>query len=243
MKKLLLTAVVLAGGFVAANAEEVSYAPEAGSFSTEIQFNPFKGSSAVFSNGSSISDGAVFSGTYFVTNKFAVTFDLGLGGQNKKTVQYDDPTSDNAKVTRDNKNYYGTFTLGLGAKYYFYNYKRINLYCGAKAAYYHDFAGSKTQYYNDKEDVTSWTWANVNGDYKTGNGFGIYANTGIDFSIYKGLYVGAEINVGFKDTIYRGATAKEFANGVTETTKSKVGGHDLNGGFGVSPVFRLGWNF
>lgn len=246
MKKLLVSAVVVLSGVAVASAQnnqvQESYAPQAGSFSTEIQFNPFKGDGGVFSNGSSISNGAVFSGTYFITDNFAATFDFGLGGTNKKTVTYDDPTADNPKETQNKKTYNGTFTLGLGVKYYFYNYKRINLYCGAKAAYYHDFAGTKSvdvyDPYNKKE-LDSWTWNNEG----TGNGFGIYANTGIDFSIYKGLYLGAEINVGFKDTIKTGATFKSYDAGVTEVVKNKVGGHEFNGGFGVTPVFRLGWNF
>ncbi|MCH5227688.1 MAG: hypothetical protein J1F16_07755 [Muribaculaceae bacterium] len=244
MKKLLVAALIL-GGAACANAQE-DYAPKAGNFSTELQFNPFGNSGSVFQNGSSISDGAVFSGTYFCTDNFAVTFDFGLGGTNKKTVQYVDPTADNPQEQSNTKTYNGTFTLALGAKYYFYNYKRVNLYCGAKVAYYHDFAGTKTVDVYDpvtQKDLDSWTWSNTANGKNTGNGFGIYANTGIDFSIYKGLYVGAEINVGFKDTIYRGATAKSFANGQTTTTKTKVGGHNLEGGFGVTPLFRVGWTF
>lgn len=242
MKKFLLT-IALMGGVLVSFAQrpphpqqEENYAPTAGSFSTEIQFNPFKGSDGVFSNGSSISNGAVFSGTYFMTDKFAVTFDFGLGGTNDKyNVQYNNPDNED-EVTSFEKKYNGTFTLGLGAKYYFYNYKRINLYCGAKVSYFHDFAGYKNVS-NVKDDVWSW---NNNG---TSNGFGIYANTGIDFSIYKGLYVGAEINVGFKDNINTGYTSKNKSNGVETEVKHKAGGHSFNGGFGVSPVFRLGWNF
>lgn len=252
MKKFLL-AIALVGGFVSANAQTESEefgAPKAGTFSTELQFNPFSSSGEIFSNGSTISNGAVFSGTYFLCDKFGVTFDFGLGGKNTKDVQYDDPYSDTPRETSYTKAYYGTFTLALGAKYYFYNYKRVNLYAGAKVAYFHDFAGTKNVDVYDpytEKNLDSWSWSNTYGEgddeKKTGNGFGIYVNTGIDFTVYKGLYVGAEINVGFKDVVNRGSTFKSFENGVTTTTKSKVGGHEFNGGFGVTPLFRIGWNF
>lgn len=241
MKKLLLSAVVLMGGVMCAYAEE-DYAPSKGSFSTEIQFNPFSAKDGnVFSNGSSISNGAIISGTYFVTDKFAVTMDFGLGGTNSKyDVAWDNP-DDEDMVTSFKTKYKGTFEIALGAKYYFYNYKRINLYCGAKVAYFHDFAGNKSvTKWAYGENVDMYNWNNQG----TANGFGVYASTGIDFSIYKGLYVGAEINVGFKDNIATGWTSKEkLSNGVVETTKHKAGGHDFQGGFGVTPVFRLGWNF
>ena len=58
MKKFLL-ALALVGTCVAANAQE-DFAPKAGNFSTELQFNPFSGKD-VFSNGGK------FSGAYFCT--------------------------------------------------------------------------------------------------------------------------------------------------------------------------------
>lgn len=223
MKKLFLAAVLL-GSAVCANAQE-DFATQAGTFATEIQFNPFSGQN-VFSNG------GVFSGTYFCTDKFALMFDLGLSGTNKKNPQYD---QDDKEVSFT-RTYNGTFTFGIGAKYYFYNYKRVNLYAGAKVSYIHKFAGNKSVT-DIKNDYYTW---NNNG---TGNGFGAYAITGIDFSIYKGLYVGAEINAGFSDTIFTGSTAKVKDSQGTTTTKNKVGGHDFSGDFGVTPLFRIGWAF
>lgn len=225
MKKFLL-AVALLGGVFAANAqEEVSYAPKAGTFSTEVQFNPFSGKN-VFENG------GVFSGAYFLTDKFAVTLDFGLSGTNTKDVSYDSNDKEAGYV----KEYEGKFTLGLGAKYYFYNYKRLNLYCGAKVSYIHNFAGHKDC---TDIDADNYTWNNVG----TGNGFSIYATTGLNFNLYKGLYVGAELQAGFEDTVYTGATYKTKYNGKVDENKVKAGGHSFDGGFHVTPLFILGWSF
>lgn len=227
MKKLLL-AVALVGCAFGANAQE-DFAPKAGSFSTEIQFTPFS-SNAVFSNG------GVFSGAYFCSDKFAVMFDLGLEGTNKKSdLQYEGENPE--EVTGFTKTYKGTFTIALGAKYYFYNYKRVNLYAGAKVNYYHTFAGNK-EVFDVENDWYAW---DNNG---TGNGFGVWALTGINFNIYKGLYLGAELKAGFDDIIYVGSTAKvKGPDGTSETKYPAADGHNFNGGFKVTPTFILGWNF
>ena len=124
--------------------------------------------------------------------------------------------------------------LNLGYQRHFYQYKRVDLYAGGKVGYVHEFAGNKQQANDD-----NWTWNNAG----TGNGFSVYLNTGIDFYIYKGLYLGAEINLGFTDVLATKTTYKTCVGGKESETKSKVGGHDFNGGFDVSPRLRLGWTF
>lgn len=226
MKKLLLAAAILGSAFMA-NAQDDDFATEKGTFSTEIQFNPF--GSNVFSNG------GAFSGTYFVTDKQAITFSIGLSGTNEKTQSYDA----DGKEYEYNTKYNGEFSIGVGYKYYFLNYKRINLYAGANVNYIHKFAGDKTEGQMENVNKGDYTWTN-NG---TGNGFSVYATTGIDFSIYKGLYMGAEIKLGFKDTLKSGYKVKAVSGGQTFEQDYKAGGHTFNGGFSVVPVFRLGWAF
>lgn len=218
MKKLLVAAALLGSAFMA-QAEE-SFAPEAGDFSTEIQFTPFK------SDGTSFSMTA-FQGRYFWTDKDAVLFEIGLGGTNKKNV----PDTDGDAFTR---NYNGRFMINVGYQRHFYNYKRISLYAGAKVGYIHDFAGSKNQINDD-----NWSWNNEG----TGNGFNAYLTTGIDFYVYKGLYLGAEINLGMTDVIATNTTYKNCVAGHETESKTKVGGHDFSGGFDCNPRLRLGWTF
>lgn len=219
MKKFLLIAAVLGSAFMA-NAQE-EFAPAKGDFSTEIQFAPFSGSK-IFSNG------GVLQGRYFVTNKDAFLVEFGLSGSNEKSV----PDTENDKTFT--KSYDGKFTLSIGYQRHFYNYKRVDLYCGGKLGYIHEFAGEKEQYNAD-----NWTWNN-NG---TGNGFSLYLTTGIDFYVYKGLYLGAEINAGFEDVVAFNNTTKVCVNGTVDSDKTSMGGHKFNGGFSVQPLIRLGWKF
>lgn len=218
MKKFLLIAAVLGSAF-AVNAQN-EFAPQKGDFSTEIQFAPFSGNE-IFSNG------GILQGRYFFTNKDACVLEVGLRGTNNKEVNGDD----SSVYTRD---YEGRFQINLGYQRHFYQYKRVDLYAGGKIGYYHDFQASKESFGNN-----TWNWNNKG----TGNGFQLYVTTGIDFYVYKGLYVGAEINVGFQDTILMGYTEKSCVDGALTEIKTKKGGHDFSGGVDVQPLVRLGWTF
>lgn len=219
MKKILLVAA-LVGTAVMANAQE-SFAPKKGDISTEIQFNPFSGKE-IFSNG------GVLNGTYFFTNKDAAIIEFGLSGENNKDVP------DTNAPSAFNSSYNGEFVINIGYQRHFYNYKRLGLYCGGKIGYIHQFAGAKEQ-----QDVNNYVWNNQG----TGNGFNIYVTTGFNFFVYKGLYLGAEINLGFSDIVATNWRQKVVAEGVTTETKTAVGGHNFKGGFGVNPLIRLGWKF
>lgn len=218
MKKFLLAAALI-GSAMMANAEE-TFAPSAGTCSTEIQFAPF--SSQIFSTGGALSS------RYFLTSKDALVVEFGLSGTNNKDV---DDTANPDAFTKD---YKGRFVINLGYQRHYYNYKRIDLYCGGKLGYIHDFAGNK-----DQLNENNWTWNNSG----TGNGFNLYLTNGIDFYVYKGLYLGAEINIGFTDVVNTKYTTKTCVNGQTSTLKTTNGGHKFSGGFDVNPKFRLGWNF
>ncbi|MCH5214320.1 MAG: hypothetical protein J1E97_03935 [Muribaculaceae bacterium] len=220
MKKLLLLAV-LGSAVLTASAQDNQFAPKKGSFSTEIQFAPFSGTK-IFSNG------GVLQARYFCTSKDAFVVELGLAGTNDKDV----PNGDQSNTF--SSNYDGTFQLNLGYQRHFYTYKRLDLYAGGKIGYIHNFKAQKEQ-----ADENNWDWNNEG----TGNGFSLYATTGFDFYVYKGLYLGAELNVGFKDVIKSGATYKYKEDGVLTELKTKVGGHSFKGGFDVNPLIRLGWTF
>lgn len=219
----MIAAIILSSSALYARAEEENYAPQKGKFSTEIQFNPF-GEDGVFSNGGE------FRGAYMVSNKTALIFGVGLQGADSKVVNFDDDNLADGFV----RTYSGQVSIDLGFRYYFYNYKRINIYFGAEAAYIHQFAGEKLF-----QDNRNWTWSNAG----TGNGFGLAVNTGIDFYIYHGLYVGAEINLNYADVLLNGYTYKAVLNGERINEKLKAGGHIAAGGFDINPMIRLGWSF
>lgn len=218
MKKIFV-ALAFIGSVFCANAEE-SYAPKAGDVSTEIQFTPFADDGETFSM-------TALQGRFFLTDKDALLIELGLGGDNNKTS--------NTEVKNAYKSdYKGKFTLNLGYQNHFYNYKRVDLYAGAKVGLVHNFAAAKNQV-----DNNNWTWNNEG----TGTGFSAYLITGIDFYIYKGLYLGAEINAGFEDVLAANTTTKVCFEGKETEEKTTNGGHNFKGGFNVNPKIRLGWTF
>lgn len=224
MKKLTLIIVAALFSF-AGFAEEADFAPHKGDFMTEIQFNPFSGDQ-IFSNG------GVFQGKVFITDKSVFLFEAGINGintkENETSLSYE--YSDDSFVSA----YLGQVQIGAGYQYHFYNYKRIGLYAGFKLQYIYQFAGNKTQ-----ENENNWTWDNKG----TGNGFGFFVHTGIDFYVYKGLYVGAEISAGFKDILYSHYKIESSTDGTIERQTYRQGGHLFEGGFEVSPLIRLGWKF
>lgn len=224
MKKVLFAVALVAGTVSFANAEE--FAPEKGDFSLEIQFSPFK------SDGTSFTTQGI-NGRYFFSDKDALSFSLNIGGRNVKNV----PDTDHDQTF--DKGYYGNFSIDLGYQRHFYQYKRIDLYAGGKIGYGHDFAGR-----TDQVDDNNKTWRNYyDNDHMTSNVLRLYATTGIDFYVYKGLYVGAELNLGFTDAFAVNTKTKVTVNGNETEHKSKNGGHDFNGGFDVDPRIRLGWTF
>lgn len=223
-------AAVVAGSLFCANAEE-SYAPKAGDFSTEINFAPFAQNGNVFSM-------PALQARYFLTNKDAVTLELGLNGTNNKEVA-------NTEVSNAfNSSYNGTFSLDLGYQRMLYTAKRINIYGGAKFGYFRDFVAASSQ-----TDDNNKVWANyiagVNGQpgKYTANGIELYAVAGMDFYCYKGLFVGLEMNLGFRDAFAVNTNKKITVAGQTTEQKSHAGGHSFEGGFNVEPKFRLGYTF
>lgn len=227
MKKVLIALALVAGTVSFANAEE--FAPEKGDFSLEVQFSPFK------SDGTSFTTQGI-NGRYFFSDKDALSFSLNIGGRNVKNV----PDTDHDEIFE--KGYFGNFSIDLGYQRHFYQYKRIDLYAGGKIGYGHNFAGSTVQ--TDKDNKiwkNSFTYEGET--HNTQNVLRLYATTGIDFYVYKGLYVGAELNLGFEDAFAVKSTTKVTVAGNEVETKSKNGGHDFNGGFNVDPRVRLGWTF
>lgn len=224
MKKIVLAAVLALTGMACAQAED-TFAPKQGTISTEIKFSPFRDNGEVFSM-------PALSVSYYFTNRDAFLVELGLNGENHKYVADTDADESFEKW------YQGTFSINLGYQRHFYQYKRIDLYAGGKVGYIHKFAGHK-----DQSTDNNYEWGNYYKDYRTGNGFSIYATTGINFYIYKGLYVGAELNLGFEDVLASNTKTKTVTNGKETEVKSKTGGHDFLGGFNVDPKIRLGWSF
>lgn len=246
MKKVLFAAFALIATAAPAMAEE-DFAPAAGDLSLELQFDPFSDKHDTFSL-------ERLQATYMLSDKDGLRFGLGL---NVGTSKYT-PAEEVEKT--NTKNSWGDFQINLGYERHFFNYKRVDLYAGVEAVYTHAWAKTKAEKYNEifnnNGDVVgsyieSVETKNVAQDKdgnakRGGNAFAFNLFTGINFSIYKGLYVGAEIGLGFGFE----------NNGWVQTVTDNIGNTGLKDKgpktdktssfetkFYANPAFRLGWTF
>ncbi|MFG6391787.1 MAG: hypothetical protein K1V76_05715, partial [Candidatus Amulumruptor sp.] len=210
---------------------EESFAPEAGDFSLELQFNPFSNNFDTFKL-------ERLQGTYMLSDKDGLRFGLGLDVHNNKTIKNEDHDGHVSSK-------YGDFSINLGYERHFYNYKRVDLYAGAEIIYTHRWAGAKDEIYG-ADNVWSQTVESINNDgngHHAGNDFGFNLFTGINFSVYKGLYVGAELGLGldFENDCWS-RTKTTTLNG-TDETKGANKNEGFNLAFKANPALRLGWTF
>lgn len=232
MKKIFVAiATMLALGTMSVVADD-SFAPEAKDFSVEIQFNPFSTDFSTFKL-------ERLQGKYMVSNKDAIRFGIGITAHSSKTKSnesYDDYSSSK----------YGSFSIAFGYERHFFNYKRIDLYAGVEATFAHRWAGAKSESYNS-DGIWQSSYEKINydgnGNY-AGNDLGINAFTGINFSVYKGLFVGAELGLGLEHQSNDWQKTKSnYLKGNETTSKgsNKTTGFDL--AFKAVPALRLGWTF
>lgn len=213
-----------------AAAEETTYAPEANDFSLEVSFNPFSNDFSTFQLDQ-------IKARIFFTNKDALRIGLGFGvNSHKNTPKPDEEDDVWTKESGSN------FSLDLGYERNFYNYKRINLYGGAGLGFTWQKDVTTTQ--RLVADNTYGKEASYTGDW----GFYAKAFTGIDFFIYKGLFIGAELNlkIGVSNDIRPYTKGGYNDNGTwSDNYESKKGpkSSDFVLGLGAEPALRLGWCF
>ncbi|MCM1337516.1 MAG: outer membrane beta-barrel protein [Candidatus Amulumruptor caecigallinarius] len=245
MKKVILAAAIMAAAMPAMAQED--FAPEAGDISLELQFNPFSDNFETFKM-------ERLQGTYMFSEKDGLRFGLGLDLHNNKV------TPSELNEDANTKNSYGSFSINLGYERHFYNYKRIDLYAGVEAVYTHRWAkqtinsevgSGVTDPYTGNEIMIISTDEKFNyatdkdgKAFRGGNDFRFNLFTGINFSVYKGLYVGAELGLGLGFEHDSWQYDKINTPGVpeVETTKGNKGNSfDLE--FYATPALRLGWTF
>ncbi len=228
----------------AANAQaEESYAPQEGDFSIELQFNPFSNNFKTFQIDQ-------LTGRYMFSDNDALRFGIGFGVNSDKLT----PAPDAEGYESWGKSNTGNFSIDLGYERHFYSNGRIDLYAGAGLGYRFDSASGKTYYKEEGEEPVEKKFHNqgitidedgdvhATGD-RTGHTFRVKAFTGIDFYVYRGLYLGAELGIRFQCTSYPGVYTETKANGETvESEKvNKVTGIAFN--TLCEPALRLGWKF
>lgn len=239
-KTLALCGVVA----IAANAQaEEAFAPEEGDFSIELQFNPFSNNFKTFQIDQ-------LTGRYMVSNSDALRFGIGFGVDNQKIT----PDPDNDDVEAWGKSTTGNFSLDLGYERHFYSNGRVDLYAGAGLGYRLTTASGKVYSKEDGEDAYEKKYHNITlatdehgtpvyGSDRTSHTFRVTAFTGIDFYVYRGLYVGAELGIRFGVTSYPGYYT-ETKDG-RDAVKSDKMDKETSISFKTlcEPALRLGWKF
>lgn len=227
MKKLLVLLAVCAG-VTTATAQEL---PKKGSIVTEIGFTPFESSGKTFK----LND-AMLKFRYFVTDKDVVRLKLGVGIDNNTTDNatfthpqdlsgYEVQVEDNSTKTTNKKS---DIQIMLGYERHFAPTGRFDVYAGAEIGFeWKNRSGSEekneltTVYSNSKLDhteqiVTNTDYTDMTPDGKdfSSHAFkgGVFA--GLDFYIYKGLYIGTELGISF--------TSGKNPNGYHSYNKSTV---------------------
>ena len=240
MKKLLVLLAVCAG-VTTATAQEL---PKKGSIVTEIGFTPFKSSGETFK----LND-AMLKFRYFVTDKDVVRLKLGVGIDNNTTDNatfthpqdlsgYNVQVVDNSTKTTNKKS---DIQIMLGYERHFAPTGRFDVYAGAEIGFeWNNRSGSveenglTTGYSNSKLDYTVQSARNTDYTDMTPDGElsshafkgGVFA--GLDFYIYKGLYIGTELGISFTSgkspngySSYNESTVKTNSSGVVTYARNE----------------------
>lgn len=252
MKKMIFAAALLAGAAFGVNAQENVNLPEAGDFAVEVQFNPFADDFNTFELG----DGIKLQGRYFFGAQDAVRIGLGFGVNSEKNTP--NPEAEDATKDAWTKNRVSQFAIDLGYERHFMQSGRVDLYAGLGLGFqlYNtcktdnlidvvDYASNGTPIYEQHEQklYNAGSW----------NQFNVKAFTGVDFYVYRGLFVGAELGlkVGFKTfpgqytkggIVTNEQTGEQHWSDSYESPKgAKTTSFDL--ATYVEPSLRLGWTF
>lgn len=209
MKKL--TFILLVSLLMASNSF-AQHKPAKGSWSTEVQINPFDQDGETFSL-----DGLKV--RYFFNDKNAIRLKVGFTTTNSKYT--DDNFDEESDYTYNHEFKYtkGNFNIDFGYERHFDLGKRLDAYLGGSLGFGKNFASTKVESFSKRVENTFGgvytTEISNTGELKNGvisndnNGSGnIFDNAergsmninaaifaGLDFYIYKGIYIGTELGI------------------------------------------------
>ncbi|MDR0769109.1 MAG: porin family protein [Dysgonamonadaceae bacterium] len=205
---ILVVAVFTASSY--AQAQE-SYKPASGDFSVEVGVSPFSEDGPVVSDGS-------LTGTYFISEKWAVRLELGLDFA-RDYFNNGEKGYDRVSV----KEQTSVFALSPGISYYFSGTDRLSPFIGGALLFANSYAKETTEQGNYSETKTLIE----NGESFTAFGLGVY--TGFDYYIAKKIYLGIEVGL------------IGVSTSIPTPDKSSVGAFNLS--FAANPSIRLGYSF
>lgn len=245
MKKasIVVAALLLATAGVQAQENETTFGPQAGSFGVELNFTPF-GNSVFSTQGVKV--------RYFFNEKMAIrgTIDFSASPRTDFSYQTTGVGDDLREVEYKSKSNTGSFSIAPGFEYHFASFKRGSVYAGAEIGFGLQTASYKlTNDDNDATTIIKGASYDITDGSITGNrastSFGAGLFTGVDFYVFKNLYVGAELGLRFTTTTEGKVTVKTTDN-VGDTVLDETiddFGRSSSFGFFCEPSFRLGWTF
>lgn len=231
MKKIIFTLIIVCAVTLYSQAQ---FKPEAGSITTELQFNPFNnGGNAAFED-------MGLRGRYFLSEQLAVRLNLDFGMASGKNVSKDLNNNDVTAKTKASM-----FGIAPGIEYHLGSFERISPYVGAEIAF--NTSGGK---YTEEGKDYSIEAKNLMYDENTGSvsrefstSFGLNLVLGVDVYIVEGLYMGAELGLGFGVEKLKPGELSVSQGSVSNVTKfeDKISGTGV--AFNCVPQIRLGWRF
>lgn len=170
---------------------------------------------------------------YHVSDNVAIRLNLGLGTSRDITTTYIKDANDKEESTNA-KTFVNKFSLMPGLEYHFDKFERVSPFIGGELGFIAGNTGTRSDNtLNDNYSVAKTPFF----------GFGMNFITGFDVYLCKGLYLGAELGLGYEYN-HIGRENTEVSNGSTVETddgKTSQSSHDF--GFNVNPSLRIGWNF
>jgi len=235
MRRIILFAV--AALFI--NYAQAQFKPVGKDFCIELQFFPF-GNPVIMATGDNYDVGGTnvpvfgISPRFFLTEKMELKVDLQFSAfstKNKVPV----PAGGNG-VEEVTVNSMGGFGLNFGLNYHFKGTERISPYVGAMFGF--GIANTHTK-------VTGLN--HVQGDSRNDKagtfGLGFDLVTGFNWYIVKGLYIGAEVDLGVGFAKPLKTSTSTTVGGVTNANTVNPTSSRVAFAFTAGPALRLGWKF
>ncbi len=276
MKKILFVAVSALFSLTA-NAQESNFAQK-GDLGVELQFNPFSNNYNTFKvDGLSVrywlTDKDVIRGTLSFgisnqTNRANMVAPIqddytatvyGTEAAAATAFKLANETYDH-QLDDYSKESSSSFGLNLGYERHLFQKGRVDLYAGAelgfKKAWASSYAESVMGTLNTTGDAfsawhtntTEYSGRNLVGDFASFTfNFGLF--TGIDFYVYKQLYLGAELGIALETTSRNNYTKETdtwdpiSAKMVNRVEEYDVKGNTLDLAIKAAPALRIGWTF
>lgn len=227
MRACRLIAALILSALLPAVATHADNSDRHTTFATEVQFNPFNGKHTFELDALKL--------RCYLGKRHVVAATVGFGINSHKNV------ADTGFKYRWNSHRNGSLRINAGYEFIYFSRKRVQLYAGARAGYERVFASSTQSFDKDRRVV----YANYDeiDDVGAADIINLAAVTGIDFYVYRGLYLGVELGIYFSDSLPCEQIRKTYSEGNYSESRRKIGGHDLTIKTAASPLLRLGWKF